>query len=175
MQWLPRIPLLPAAGCIRRLSNRCGEHHIDGAGGNYTSQPDAIRCGVGVARLGEAPLELLWGLWCGLPGCTQTAPRAELYAVALVEARVACVSEVFIVTDCVPVLRGIQECQLLGVNADVDKKRRRRRKNTTIAELSRASDRPSDMDLHVSSGEPCRLVRKHGVKFHNNAPFGKDF
>ena len=64
-----------------------GAYHIDAIGGKYIAFPEARRCGVGIARLGETPLDLLKGLWCGLPGAVQIVPRGELYAIVMVVAR----------------------------------------------------------------------------------------
>ena len=62
-------------------------------------------------------MDLLWGLWSALPGCVQTVPRAELYCVLLISVRVAWGAEVTFVTDCLHVVKGIQEHRLTGANA----------------------------------------------------------
>ena len=92
-----------------------GTYYPDGTGGKYTAVPEARRCGVGLARLkDQAHEELAWGLYCALPGFVQTVPRAELYAVVLLVVRVVPGEEVWVVSDCLPVVRGIHARRRTG-------------------------------------------------------------
>jgi len=77
-----------------------GLYGTDASGGRWGSYPLLRRCGCGVARLTsmDPPFRLEWGAWFPLVGELQTVPRAELYAIYMVVAKVPA-GVIYIVSD----------------------------------------------------------------------------
>jgi hypothetical protein len=77
-----------------------GLYGTDASGGRWGSYPLLRRCGCGVSRLTslDPPYQLQWGAWFPLVGELQTVPRAELYAIYMVVAKVS-QGVIFIVSD----------------------------------------------------------------------------
>jgi Ribonuclease HI len=63
-----------------------GIYFGDGSGGVYAKYPSLRRCGVGIAKIEQSGDNIVFdlGIYLTLPGCIQTVPRSEAYALLAV-------------------------------------------------------------------------------------------
>ena len=79
-----------------------GTYFGDGSGGAYARYPSLRRCGVGVAKVSAAANDKIvfnFGIFLSLPGCVQTVPRSEAYALLAVLIHVTNGATVEFITD----------------------------------------------------------------------------